>query len=271
MTEWEQNKHWHAYICSMNRLFSTFLLLALFSCAPSHEGEEKPGLASQFVSISDNENAGISDVLSYFGGRCEYSIGTHVEDQGEASNFFELEISQTKALKKYSSLPQVLASNAAYRFFRNLKEERKRYTEVRTILVYAEGKKKEYAFLISDLERIDQKVRTVEKVVAWIQERDYESIQSHLQENPYFDFDPGTLIKKLNAVDLEMGMITDEWVPFGFTFLPIEDNKKLLHISGTLLRKNQNHNFSIVMEWEGEGEDIMFLNYTWDLDFKGSQ
>src|ERR1700752_3010499 len=99
------------------------LLLALISC-------------NKFVSISKNEDNGIKEVLDFFGGTCEYSIGASYSSNEGSKKYFELKISKSDVVEKYTEAPEVASSNVAYTFYKNLKNETKKYDEIHVILIF---------------------------------------------------------------------------------------------------------------------------------------
>ena len=51
----------------MNKLLILIYIFALTACVETKEGEIKPNLISNFVSITDNEDKGVKEVLEYYG------------------------------------------------------------------------------------------------------------------------------------------------------------------------------------------------------------
>ena len=77
----------------MHKIFMTvFGFLLLTSCAEKREGELKPGLLSNLVSISDNEDDGVKKVLSFYGGYYKYAIGASASTEQGKKKYFEKEI-----------------------------------------------------------------------------------------------------------------------------------------------------------------------------------
>ena len=74
-----------------------FGLISLTACGQRHEGEKKTGLLSHMVSITDNEDKGVKEILAFYDGQCKYSIG-----MDGAKKYFELEMSQSELLEQYA-------------------------------------------------------------------------------------------------------------------------------------------------------------------------
>jgi len=135
----------------MRKIFSAVIgFLFLTSCAEKHEGELKPGLFSNFVSITDNEDNGVKKILDFYGGYCKYAIGASASTDDGKKKYFELELSKSHGLEKQRATPELIASNVAYIFLSNLKEERKNYDEIHAVLIFADGKKETGELVLVD-------------------------------------------------------------------------------------------------------------------------
>jgi hypothetical protein len=104
-------------------LLTLFILTFTIGCN-QREGEQKTGLMSHLVNISDTEDAGVKDVLGFYGGYCEYSLGKAVSTDEKTKNYFELKLSKSEVTDQYKENPSFPASNIAYRFYRNLRGAR---------------------------------------------------------------------------------------------------------------------------------------------------
>ena len=75
----------------MYKIVSAFsVILILASCMHKHDGERKTGLLSNLLNITDNEDKGVKEVLNYYGGLCEYSIGTTYSSNNWSKNILNL-------------------------------------------------------------------------------------------------------------------------------------------------------------------------------------
>ena len=93
------------------------------------------------VSITPNEDKGIKEILNFYGGYCKYSIGSSASTKDGAKKYFEIELSKSDVLEKYADMPDVSASNAAYILYKDLKNERKNYDEIRCIVLLFHNKR----------------------------------------------------------------------------------------------------------------------------------
>lgn len=114
--------------------------LTITSCGNRHEGEQKPTLLSNALSITDNEDKGVKEILDFYGGYCKYAIGASASTETGKKKYFELELSKSDAIEERAKVAQMPASNIAYLFYKNLnQEERANYDEIHTVLIFADG------------------------------------------------------------------------------------------------------------------------------------
>src|SRR5438309_8729239 len=81
--------------------------------------------------ITDNEDKGVKEVLSLFGGYCKYSIGWDVSTKTGKKKYFELELSKSAFVDNMADMTELPASGVAYYFYKNLKGERRKYTHIK--------------------------------------------------------------------------------------------------------------------------------------------
>ena len=243
----------------MNRILSliicTFLLI---SCGNKREGEQKTGLLSNFVSITDNEDAGVKEILGFYGGQCKYAIGASASTKDGSKKYFELEMSQSDAIDKQLDKVYLPSSNIAYRFYKNLKEEKKNYDEIKVVLISKENKKQEFDFPITLLEKAEKRIKVAEKTVSLLKEKQFEELKEMLN-NELVAFDKDELIPRLKEVEPQFGNIL-EFRLFGFKITEIKD-KELMHISGAIIRDKQNNEFSVDIDFNSDKYELYQLQY----------
>ncbi|WP_336129233.1 hypothetical protein [Mesoflavibacter sp. CH_XMU1422-2] len=243
----------------MNRILSiTFLVFLLTSCGNKREGEEKTGLLSNLVSITDNENNGIEEILGFYGGRCEYSIGVSASTSDGTKKYFEIEMSQSDAIDKRLDKVYLPSSNIAYRFYKNLKEEKKNYDEIKVVLISKDNKKQEFNFPITLLEKAEKRIKVAEKTVSLLKEKQFEELKEMLN-NELVAFDKEELIPRLKEFEPQLGNIL-EFRLFGFKITEIKD-KELMHISGAIIRDKQNNEFSVDIDFNSDKYELYQLQY----------
>ena len=242
---------------------TTILILGTISCAPRREGEQKPGLLSYFVSITDNEDKGIKEILDFYGGECKYSVGAvKSTDDNEDMKYFEIELRKSIALTKYADRPEWTTSNIAYRFFKNLNQkERENYTHVRGTLVFDNGDKIEHDYSREELEIMDKKMKIVLDIIETIKQKRFQDIKSYLNPEGNFTYDKDTVVSDLQKFDPEFGNIT-EFRLFGFKYTTA-DTKPILGIFGVMIRDVQNNEFKVYINPKSDKNEVMALNYKW--------
>ncbi len=99
----------------------------------------------------------VKDILAFYGGYCEYSIGTTVSEKG-AKKFFELKMSKSDVIEnKFSHNLELPASNCAYILYRNLKNEQNKYDEINVDIILRNGKQVSYEYPVNQLKIVVQK------------------------------------------------------------------------------------------------------------------
>ena len=236
--------------------------LAISSCGNSHEGEQKPTLLSNAISITDNEDKGVKDILDFYGGSCKYSIGASASTETGSKKYFQLELSQSDGIDSSEELPALPSSNIAYLFYMNLNnDERSNYKEIRTVLNFSDGKVLTSEFETKQLELVDEKMKVVEKVVQLIKEKDFAAISSIINDSVLFIYDKNELIEGIETAESQLGNVTKGFRPFGFEIRHAKDGTDVLHISGAIIRDKQSNQFSVDMDLNGTGDNIYMLQY----------
>lgn len=238
------------------------LTLTITSCGNRHEGEIKPTLLSKALSITDNEDKGVKEILSFYGGYCKYSKGVSASTGTGKKKYFELELSKSNAIEEDAKVAKMPASNIAYLFYKNLnKEERENYDEIHTVLIFSNGEKMNFEYPSDQLELVDQRMKVVYKVVELIKEKNFEGLRPMLNDTAFFSYDKNELITNLTKVDSQFGNVTEGFLPFGFRINKAKDETDILHISGAIIRDKQNNEFSIDLDLNGKDNNIYVLQY----------
>lgn len=236
--------------------------LTITSCGNRHEGEQKPTLLSNALSITDNEDKGVKEILDFYGGYCKYAIGASASTETGKKKYFELELSKSDVIEEKAKVAQMPASNIAYLFYKNLnKEERENYDEIHTVLIFADGEKMTFEYPREQLELVDQRIKVVNKVVGLIKEKNFEALRLMLNDTALVTYDKNELITNLAKVDPQFGNVTEGFRPFGFRINKVKDGTDLLHISGAIIRDKQSNEFSVDLDLNGKDDNIYVLQY----------
>lgn len=235
-------------------------LLVLSACGNRREGEQKPTLLSHAMSITDNEDKGVKEILDFYGGECKYSVGS--SDLGEGrKKYFVLEMSKSKAIEKYTNAVEMPASNIAYLFFHNLKEEKNNYDEIQTIIHFDDNSKMDFKFPKKDLELVDAKMSTVQKFVTLLKNKDFEQIKLMLVvDTSFLRYNKNEVVANLAKVEPQLGTI-QKFLPYGFRLRKLDNGKEFLHISGVLLRDKQSNEFSVDLDPVAKRDEVIAVNY----------
>ncbi|MBW4971372.1 hypothetical protein KZY98_12940 [Croceibacter atlanticus] len=244
----------------MNRIYILFFsLFILTSCGNKRDGEQKTGLLSNFVSISDNEDKGVKEILGFYGGYCEYSIGVSASTEDGKKKYFELKMSQSDAIEKLADKIEMPASNIAYLFYRNLKDEKENYDEIHSVIIFKDGTEKTFEYSTKQLETVHKRMNVVNKVVELINSNDFDTLKSMLN-NELVEFNKDELITNLENANPKLGKVT-EFNPYGFRINNSKSGIEILHVSGAMIREIQNNAFSVDLDLNSEKEEIYLLQY----------
>lgn len=238
------------------------LALVTISCS-KREGEQKSGLLSYFVSISDNEDKGIKEILDFYGGQCKYSMGfVESTEDDEDRRYFEIELAKSEVMSKHPDKTELTTANMAFRLFKNLnQEEREKYSHIRGTLVLDNGERIEHDYSREDLALVEQKLKIVQKVIDVIKEKRFDDVRPFLNPEDVFDDNRDLIINGLKKFDPQFGNI-QEFRLFGFKFTKAGDDP-VLNISGMLIRDIQSNEFKVYLNPRSKKEEILTLDYKW--------
>lgn len=247
----------------VNQLYTLFLLcstLILTSCGDGKKLEISESHAQETLVISSSEEEGIKEILEIYAGKCTYGVGSLETEKENASAYFQLEVTESDAVDDFVKTPELPASNIAYLFYKNLSEKDKsQYSEIHTVLHPWGGNKARYRYPAEQLERVEQRMDVVKKVV--------ESLKSHrimdirpMLNNDLFGYDKDALIKEIETTEPQLGNIS-EFLTYGYTISITDTGQEILHVSGALIRDIENNGFSIDLDLNSDEEEILFLQY----------
>lgn len=237
-----------------HKLIMILSITFLFACVEKKEGEHKPSLLSSLVSITDNEDKGVKEVLNHYSGICKYAIGFE-----GAENYFELEMSECEYFTVFPAKTEQAASNIAYLFYRNLKSERKEYNFIRVSIITDSNKSESYDFPTPELKTVDEQMFKVEKLVALLKSQNYKEIENMLDESMLIKQTKNEYIAKIKSIDPQFGTINNLLLN-GYYFKNVH-GKQVLHVMGTLTRSIQASAFSVDIEVNSSKDKILLFNY----------
>jgi hypothetical protein len=239
------------------------LLLSLFfsACKPKHQGENKTGLLSNLVDITDNEDKGIKEIIAFYGGQCEYGIQKEVYTDKDNETNFWLKFSKSASVDSLEKAADLPGSNIAYIFYKNLDKEKNDYNNIQSELLFDNGQSMKFSYSISQLEKVKTKIQLVDKVVALIKSQKFNEIKSYLKvDTTLFKYNKDQLISNLQQAEPEFGN-AKEFIPYGFKFSKADNGKEILHISGLIVRDKKSNLFSVNLDPNSLQDDIYTLDY----------
>lgn len=239
---------------------SILVALTIASCGNRHEGEEKTSVLSNLISITDNEYKGVKEILDFYGGQCKYSIGASASTNEGSKKYFELEMSKSEEIEKYSQVVEMPASNVAYLFYKNLTEEKANYSEIHSVIIFNDGSKKTFKYPVDKLEIVNTKMTLVNKVIGLIKDKNFEAIKPMLNDTSFVRYNKNELINNITKIDPTFGTVK-EFMLYGFRFNKLENGKEILHYSGAIIRDKQSNEFSIDLDPNSTNDEIIILQY----------
>lgn len=241
-------------------LVQGLLLITMFSCVEQRDGEQKNSLLSNFLSITDNEDKGVKEILEYYGGKCIYSTGASASSKKGMLSYFKLEISQSEIIELHADVASMPASNVAYLFYKNLKEEKNNYNEIRVVLKFNGGEKLQFKYPMEHLKLVADRMPTVENVVDLIKKKEFKKINTFLNDSSVIQYNKTELTTNLEKFNSRYGEVK-EFIPYGFWIDEGDNEEKLLHISGIIIRDIQNHEFSADFNLDSPISELLFIGY----------
>lgn len=236
------------------KYFPLLFVLLLSSCVEKHEEEIKPTLLSHFIKITENENKGVDEILSYYNGVCQYSIGF----EGKRK-YFELEMSKVRYFEVFSHRHRTTANNIAYLFYKNLKSEKSKYDKIRVIMRLKNGKTKHFNVATSQLKTVHRQMKLVNQLVSRLQKREFDKINPMLSNERFTDYTKEEWLTRIEKIEDHFGDIK-ELMTSGFDFIASEYNT-ILRIDGSLLRSKQASQFQVEFDIQNHPDKILFFNY----------
>ena len=216
----------------MKNCLSGFSLLLLFS-----------GCASQTVP------QGIKDILAFYGGSVNYSVGVSVSS-GNSENsgkFYQIVLDSTD-VKKYFESEDLPASNCAYILYHSLSgKEKSDYSFIR-IIISEYSRSEKYDFRMERLHQVEQCMPTLTRVVDCLKYSRYRMLRTLFSPSiPADSIDDKKIEQPNMAIDSAYGHVS-KFTMNGFYFTSPEiagRSTSLVHIAGVLIREKQNTNFSV--------------------------
>jgi hypothetical protein len=209
--------------------------------------------------VTENQRKGINDIASYYGGDCSYTIDYGISTDEGKTKKVEIKIKKSPIVEKFAKVEEMCASNAAYIFYTDLKEEKKGLDGIKVDLEFNDGNSSAYNYRSGVLDTITSNMPVLNKVIVLIEQRNYDSIISMIPDTLLMSRSKDSIIKNFSTVDSLYGEVTN-FQFYGFFVRKIE-NIQTLHMAGVLVRKKQNTNFNIEIDVNSKRHNLIELNY----------
>ena len=217
---------------------------------------KKPALLSLFfasliltsckqLKVSAKEKAAMEEIAQLYGGSCTYTVNLKVSTKSGKTRSFELEVSESDFLNQHNELAEMYASNIAYVFFTYVKDEKEKYNNIRSSIIYKGGGKASFDYSMDSLQIVDTKMAYVRTVVKILADSGIEKVNQMINPGIFkTEKDRRDYFDKLKTVDSVFGKVID-FAPTGFKFNTGNKGFQFLHISGNLKRSKQDSQFAI--------------------------
>jgi hypothetical protein len=236
------------------------VIITLSSCMDGAQGEKTVGQKTHYADITDNEDRGISEVLDLYGGKCKYSSGIAASGSFGSTKYFELVLTNCTSLEERKNLSELSAANVAYLFYINLKDEKKKYAEIRTEIIFDEDDYKG-TYRDSVLDLVVTKMKIVRGIIDLLKGKNYTALADTLNDHNFFEnFNKKEFVDHIKEIDQTLGNIK-EFVPYGFSFFDTVDGKTLLHISGLIRRDKKSNEFSVNIDPLSNDNKAIMIKY----------
>ena len=222
------------------------LLVGIYSC--------------KSIGINTEEVKGIDDVLRIFGGSCEYSKTSIASPDNGNEIKYVLEISGSEFIARHINQKELMASGVAYAFFRNLNDEQKKYTHVRTVLVSDDHEKQSYDFEIAELEEVHNRMPLAYKVADLIKKGRFDDLRSMISDSGYYSINKEALVSNMEKLQPEFGNVI-EFLPLGYLISRVDGHWNL-HIAGQLKRDKQSNSIGIDIDFDKNEDKVVKVDYT---------
>ena len=196
------------------------------------------------IVISKKETSAVQEVLNFYGGICNRIKGFSHKN-GETENYFKLEMSKSDLLEQYTSMLDIPASNIAYIFYKNLGDEKGKYTHIKVKINLNNGQDHEYKYSTKELKEIQSFEPILLNTPQKVKDQDYTGLIKTFDDSIAMNLTESQLRSLCSSVDSTYGDIKE--IQFqGFAFANAEsDGKPLIYLAGVMVREKENTQFSL--------------------------
>ena len=213
------------------------------------------------LKVSEKEIAAVKEINSLYGGTCSYTVSLNASTKYGKTRSFEIEISNSDFLNPAPNLTEMFLSNIPYVFFTFTKQEKQKYNNIQSSIVYRTAGKATLNYTWDTLELVDKKMVFVRQIISLLQHQDSAKISGILTPGIF----PNEKVKSeyftaLKSADSIFGDII-YFTPTGFRFSTSPNGIKSLHISGNLKRSKRDSQFSIDVNPSPHRDELYSYGY----------
>lgn len=231
------------------------LILLLFNCIAFVSCKNN-------IVFSENEMKGLTEIRQFLGGNltCGKRWGNST-DEGKTSVFTvtlkDSNGAEAIANTKMKSRPvQMIASNMAYMLYKNMAEERSKYTAIRATINFANGKTNTLQYSITELEVAATKIKVVNKIVDLLKAKNYEGLNAYfVDKSPYSKLTIKERVAFIKSVESRFPS-TEDFELWGFG----QDTDVITYI-GNLIRGGEPYRFIIMLNPDVSKEEVYLIDY----------
>jgi len=223
-----------------------FLLIVLFSSC----------LNNKILKTSDEEKNAVEELLTFYGGNCEYGSYFEISNDG-SKHYFDLKLKESSLIGNPKT-DDILAAGVAYRFYNSLKKEANKFDQINTELIDSNGMTKKYTFDTSVLNKVKSEMPKTKVAIDLLKKRDYFGLVDLCDTTNIVD--KKTIVASLNKAENEYGILNDFQI-FGFEFYKNIQGQTNLSICGIAISSKENHHLNIVTDPNDTALKIVLFNY----------
>ncbi len=230
-----------------------FGLITMNSCLLNNG--TSTGLAGALVGLTPNEDKGIKEIIGFYGGRCEYSIGMSTGINVERTKYFKIKLENSQATQAIKNT-EMACGNIAYMFYHALNsKEKENYQEIHVKLVPSQQPANEETYTAEQLQNMDKKLQFTERFISFIKNKQADSLQSYFSTELFSKKQISEFVNKLQTNEAGLSPIRD-FVPVGFEVTEY-DNYPVMRVSGIIRRQKNNTQFTLFI-YNKVGEQQVF-------------
>lgn len=238
-------------------IFSFVLVFSNSLLSQQGKSYNESGALIRDFEFSYEEKEGVKSILSFYGGKSEYSTGYVFRSKKGLSKYFEIIIKESTYINKQISKPDFPASNIAYLFFKSLQKERDSYDEIRVVV--GDEKQFKFSYTKEELFNVEEKIKFAEYVVKLIGANDFTEL-TKLISNKLVPFKVESLINSIKNVE-SMFTAVKKFIPYGFKIVNYKGTN-LIHISGAIERIEKSNEFSLDLDYDLKSNIIYQIKYS---------